>query len=124
MHMVDGRRAHTILWLALLVIVIGVITVDAAPVSQAQGAKDKRASAAATSAAQRGATIPAVLTDAPLVPPRITRREPAKLVVELEVSEVNLPMADGARYEVAITQSGLLARPVNDVAKAAAGTWK
>ncbi len=36
-------------------------------------------------------------------------------------SAVYLPMADGARYEVAITQSGLLARPVNDVAKAAAG---
>jgi len=33
-------------------------------------------------------------------------------------------MADGARYEVMITQSGLIARPVNDVAKAAAGSWK
>ena len=39
-------------------------------------------------------------------------------------SAVYLPMADGARYEVAITQSGLLARPVNEVAKAAAGNWK
>lgn len=39
-------------------------------------------------------------------------------------SAVYLPMADGARYEVAITQSGLVARPVNDVAKAAAGNWK
>src|SRR4051812_31441140 len=39
-------------------------------------------------------------------------------------SAVYLPMADGARYEVAITQSGLLARPVNDVAKTAAGNWK
>jgi hypothetical protein len=33
-------------------------------------------------------------------------------------------MADGARYVVTITQSGLLARPANDVAKAAAGSWK
>jgi hypothetical protein len=39
-------------------------------------------------------------------------------------SAVYLPMADGGRYEVAITQSGLIARPVNDVAKAAAGSWK
>src|SRR6185295_13642967 len=39
-------------------------------------------------------------------------------------SAVYLPMADGARYEVAITQSGLLARPVTDVAKTAAGNWK
>jgi hypothetical protein len=30
-------------------------------------------------------------------------------------------MADGARYEVAITQSGLIARPMNEVAKTAAG---
>ena len=44
------------------------------------------------------ATIPAILTDAPQVPPRITRRHPSKVVVELEVSEVNLPMADGVEY--------------------------
>ena len=35
-----------------------------------------------------------------------------------------MPMADGARYEVWITQSGLIARPANDVARAAsAGGW-
>ena len=39
-------------------------------------------------------------------------------------SAVYLPMADGARYAVTITQSGLIARPVNEVAKAAAGNWK
>jgi hypothetical protein len=35
-----------------------------------------------------------------------------------------MPMADGARYEVWITQSGLVARPANDIARAAsAGGW-
>jgi hypothetical protein len=35
-----------------------------------------------------------------------------------------MPMADGARYEVWITQSGLIARPTNDVARnASAGGW-
>lgn len=35
-----------------------------------------------------------------------------------------MPMADGARYEVWITQSGLIARPANDVARnASAGGW-
>jgi len=35
-----------------------------------------------------------------------------------------MPMADGARYEVWITQSGLIARPTNDQARAAsAGGW-
>jgi hypothetical protein len=38
-------------------------------------------------------------------------------------SATYLPMADGARYEVAITQSGLIARPMNETAKAAAGGW-
>jgi hypothetical protein len=35
-----------------------------------------------------------------------------------------MPMADGARYEVWITQSGLVARPANDIARnASAGGW-
>jgi hypothetical protein len=35
-----------------------------------------------------------------------------------------MPMSDGARYEVSITQSGLIARPVNAAAQQAAGSWK
>ena len=35
-----------------------------------------------------------------------------------------MPMSDGARYEVSITQSGLVARPVNAAAQQAAGSWK
>lgn len=39
-------------------------------------------------------------------------------------SAAYMPMADGARYEVWITQSGLIARPANDAARAAsAGGW-
>lgn len=34
-------------------------------------------------------------------------------------SATYLPMADGARYEIAMTQSGLIARPINEAAKAA-----
>jgi hypothetical protein len=34
-----------------------------------------------------------------------------------------LPMADGARYEITISQSGLIARPLNDAARAAVGNW-
>jgi len=34
-------------------------------------------------------------------------------------SATYLPMGDGARYEVSMTQSGLIARPVNDAAKTA-----
>ena len=35
-----------------------------------------------------------------------------------------MPMSDGARYEVSVTQSGLIARPVNAAAQQAAGSWK
>ena len=39
-------------------------------------------------------------------------------------SAAYMPMADGARYEVWITQSGLIARPANDAARnASAGGW-
>lgn len=40
-------------------------------------------------------------------------------------SGAHMPMADGARYEVRITQSGLVARPTNEIAAAAApGGWQ
>ena len=35
-----------------------------------------------------------------------------------------MPMTDGARYEVSITQTGLIARPSNAAAQQAAGSWK
>ncbi len=40
----------------------------------------------------------AVLTDAPFVPPPITRKEPTKVVVHLEVREVTKRLADGVEY--------------------------
>jgi nitrite reductase (NO-forming) len=45
-----------------------------------------------------GEAIPAVLTQAPNVPPPITRKEPAKLVVNLEVKEVTKPISEGVDY--------------------------
>ncbi|MEX2523859.1 MAG: hypothetical protein WD750_02795 [Gammaproteobacteria bacterium] len=38
-------------------------------------------------------------------------------------SAAYLPMADGARYEVVLTQSGLIARPLNDEARRAVRDW-
>jgi nitrite reductase (NO-forming) len=69
-------------------------TVQAAPASQAKSAKGKSPSTQGHS----GSSANAVLTDAPLVPPRITRSKPAKLLVELEVSEVKLPISEGVEY--------------------------
>ncbi len=39
-------------------------------------------------------------------------------------SAAYLPMADAARYEISMTQSGLIARPMNAAAEKAAGSWK
>ncbi len=38
-------------------------------------------------------------------------------------SAAYLPMADGAAYEIEVSQSGLIARPLNDAASAAVGSW-
>jgi hypothetical protein len=38
-------------------------------------------------------------------------------------SATYLPMADGADYEVTVSQSGLVARPLNDAARLAVGAW-
>ena len=40
----------------------------------------------------------AILTAPPFVPPPLARRHSARVVVNLEVREVNLPIADGAEY--------------------------
>ena len=53
---------------------------------------------AAAATAKAGAPVEAVLTSAPEVPPPITRRDPAKVVVHLEVREVNLQISDGVEY--------------------------
>jgi len=39
-------------------------------------------------------------------------------------SATYLPMADGARYQISITQSGLIARPLNAAAETVAKDWK
>jgi hypothetical protein len=35
-----------------------------------------------------------------------------------------MPMQDGARYEVNVSQSGLVARPLNLAAQDAVGAWR
>lgn len=38
-------------------------------------------------------------------------------------SATYVPMSDGARYSVTVSQSGLVARPLNDAARRAVGNW-
>jgi len=46
----------------------------------------------------QGAPIHAVLTSPPMVPPPITRKYPAKVIVELEVVEKEMPISEGVSY--------------------------
>ncbi len=46
----------------------------------------------------QGAPIHAVLTSPPHVPPPITRKHPAKVIVELEVVEKDMPISEGVSY--------------------------
>jgi nitrite reductase (NO-forming) len=46
----------------------------------------------------QGEPIKAVLTSPPLVPPPTNRKHPAKVIVELEVTEVDMEIAEGVTY--------------------------
>jgi nitrite reductase (NO-forming) len=96
MNHMSGRCQRWAVWMTLVMVAGAVMTVDASAQGQAKKAKSRPSQSKPT--ASNSGTIPAALTDAPFVPPPITRRQPAKVVVELEVSEVKLPMADGVDY--------------------------
>ena len=55
-------------------------------------------SALAAPAGEYAVSEQAVLTTAPGVPPTITRTEPAKVVIDLEVTEYTAELADGVEY--------------------------
>ena len=74
-----------------------------APVSKkakkaAAAQEDTGGSAAGDFGRPVGPPIKALLTDAPMVPPPIHRKKPAKVIVELEVIEKVMPIADGVDY--------------------------
>ena len=84
-----------LLGMVALVMGVGLLLVST---QEASSQSQTPAKPAAAVTAQAGAPIEAVLTSAPEVPPPITRRDPAKVVVHLEVREVNLAISDGVEY--------------------------
>ncbi len=56
---------------------------------------------------------------------RVARRFPAMMpgVDAYYGTATYLPMADGARFEVTLSRTALIARPVNDAAREAVGEW-
>jgi len=92
-----ARRSIVTGLLGAVAIVVGVgLLLGSTRDASSQGQAPAKPAAAAAAQARNG--IEAVLTSAPNVPPPITRRDPVKLVVHLEVREVNLPISDGVEY--------------------------
>lgn len=76
-----------------LILLVGLVIGEASTRAQSP----KPGGAPATHTEVTGQEI-AVLTDAPLVPPPITRDHPTKVIVNLEVREVVHRLADGVDY--------------------------
>jgi len=87
-----SRGVMSVLRLALILLV-GLVLGEATTTAQSH----KPGGASAASAEVTGQET-AVLTDAPLVPPPITRDHPTKVIVKLEVREVVQRLADGVDY--------------------------
>lgn len=70
-------------------------------------------------------TVHALSEDMALDVWRVARRFP-KLMPGVDAyygTATYLPMADGARFEITLTRTALIARPMNDAAREAVGNW-
>jgi len=70
-------------------------------------------------------TVHALSEDLALDVWRVARRFPMLMpgVDAYYGTATYVPMADGARFEVTLTRTALIARPINDAARAAVGNW-
>ena len=87
----------------LLCLAIGLISGVApsqvsADTAQERTLLDTGGSAAGDFGPPVGEPIVATLTSAPNVPPPINRNTPAKLIVNLEVRELDMPISEGVMY--------------------------
>jgi nitrite reductase (NO-forming) len=91
----NNKPYFTIVLMALLMFVTFVLLAEAA-----HGADTKNSSRKDPGdlGPPQGAPIRAVLTSPPNVPPPITRKTPAKVIVELEVVEKEMPISEGVNY--------------------------
>lgn len=88
-----NRSRNVVTTLALLVVLLG-----ACPTPRPSDLADTGGSAKGDFGPPRGEPIHAVLTSPPQVPPPTGRNYPAKVIVELEVREVEKEISEGVRY--------------------------
>jgi nitrite reductase (NO-forming) len=81
-----------------LAIVLTACQPQTGPVSDAALPADTGGSAAGDFGPPQGDPIEAVLTSAPFVPPPIDRDYPAKVIVDMEVRELDMEISEGVTY--------------------------
>ncbi len=103
-------KIHIKYWLKSLLAGASLALAVPALVLAAPGAKASDGAKATTASAKaaykdpgdfgppRGAVVQAVLTSPPFVPPPVNRKYPAKVVVNLEVVEKQMPISEGVSY--------------------------
>jgi nitrite reductase (NO-forming) len=96
----DMTKSLTLLALAIALALSGCAKVehDAAPAANANTNADTGGSASGDFGPPQGEPVKAVLTSPPMVPPATGRTAPAKVIVELEVKEVEKEISDGVTY--------------------------
>ena len=87
----------------VLCLIFGLVSCDAPPRPAAAAAENQRTidtggSAMGDFGPPVGEPIVATLTSAPTVPPPIDRGTPAKVIVNLEVRELQMPISEGVMY--------------------------
>ena len=103
------RRATSLIGLTALLAIVGCNSRDAAaPAARPDAAAAATAATAAASdtggsrkgdfGPPQGEPVKAVLTSPPHVPPATNRSAPAKVIVELEVIEKEMPISEGVSY--------------------------
>jgi nitrite reductase (NO-forming) len=89
------KRIFTVIAVAL---VIAACSQDPAPNGAARASADTGGSRSGDFGPPQGEPIKAVLTSPPEVPPATNRKTPAKVIVELEVVEMEKEIAEGVKY--------------------------
>jgi len=89
---------HQVLLLALVAVLVAACDTANDGATTTPTASDTGGSARGDLGPPQGEPIKAVLSNPPKVPPAVNRKTPAKVIVELEVREVEKPIADGVTY--------------------------
>jgi nitrite reductase (NO-forming) len=87
-----------VLLICAAALALGACANDTAPVTMVVAAPDTGGSRNGDFGPPQGEPIKAILTSPPHVPPPVNRDYPAKVIVELEVTEVDMEISEGVTY--------------------------